>query len=1004
MKRGVIFLILLMGIFSFIISAEDVQNATSSDATASVIAKCYTDSDCSRPANWCKDSQLACKPIVRCLNPGQANAECSHTEDCVDCINLGYVGCKEGQCISASSPSSVRCSKDEDCGQSSISKYCRESSACIDEKIIFCQNPGTTESFCNTKSSQSGGNCNPCQYGCQNGECLSQPVSNYCTDPDGTDHFTAGKTCSNFGCEVDKCEGNTIIEYACRDGRALVDHTYGCINGCQNGACISETTIKPTNCVQRGGTCCKADVCGTPSVCEQGYFAVLKGCNSDCKPIVDCQKIAQEEVKEQVECIFVNSKTEQRCYLSGDNYKFTCPGVESCVMDVNGYKGQQLTWKSTCGGYAYTTVDGENDPISFECRFVESPVATATPVQIPGEIQPYTMTWYSVAHWECYDKTRDKQGDSCKPPEVWKKYAEEFCRNHCDKETGKCGVNSFGVYAECSGATIVKPSVCGNDLCESGEGEICEIKDFMCSANKVCQVPIGKCSIACPQDCKKPEEIGRAKIGGTFNLGMSQEVAFDYLPSDSQGLKIKFNDLFVPRCVEDADALRNQETEKPRLAATIEKYDTMTGDVISGFVSESVAVSEESSIPSIDIASSTSGRSSSEASSKCLNTEPYAVLQIKFSEDGKEKTEVIKLQLGEKKKVFDFLISFLDYWPEKKGGSFLVSLSESENFVCPENCICDLSGKTKECKRIERCEEGKMLCSDGTCQKQCEITEITTECKFGCFYQDKCLPYGLRVNGLYCSISNDMKTQLGGEGSCDNNFECSSNVCVSGKCVSSGLMNKILGWFKKLFGEEKSEVIDCGTSTECLGDAFKTCQPAKLSNPNGASSEIVGAISEIAIIGLEDKKCIMKWTAKIEGSEESMKCKFENYTLGIKDIPSGSLEQYCEGGLVYWLSSPSKMGTAPVLNSAVVATKLSADSNDLRYSFTINDPDGIEEFRITKSDFGEVSVKAVPSCAKDFITEFEFKPSDLPLKASVEDCSEHAARQELDLDIQIPTA
>jgi len=93
-----------------------------------------------------------------------------------------------------------------------------------------------------------------------------------------------------------------------------------------------------------------------------------------------------------------------------------------------------------------------------------------------------------------------------------------------------------------------------------------------------------------------------------------------------------------------------------------------------------------------------------------------------------------------------------------------------------------------------------MLCPDGACREKCEITNITAECKFGCFYQDKCLPYSLRVNGLYCSINNDMKTQLNAEEKCENNFECSSNLCLDAKCVSSNLIQKFFEWFKKLFG------------------------------------------------------------------------------------------------------------------------------------------------------------------------------------------------------------
>ena len=162
-----------------------------------------------------------------------------------------------------------------------------------------------------------------------------------------------------------------------------------------------------------------------------------------------------------------------------------------------------------------------------------------------------------------------------------------------------------------------------------------------------------------------------------------------------------------------------------------------------------------------------------------------------------EKTEVIKIQLGEKKRVFDTVISFLDYDQESKSGVFLVSLDKE--FACPENCVCDIYGQVKECRKISECGENEMLCPDGACRERCEITNITTECKFGCFYQDKCLPYGLRVNGLYCSISNDMKTQLKADEKCENNFECSTNICIDGKCISSTLIQKIIDWLKSLF-------------------------------------------------------------------------------------------------------------------------------------------------------------------------------------------------------------
>lgn len=35
---------------------------------------------------------------------------------------------------------------------------------------------------------------------------------------------------------------------------------------------------------------------------------------------------------------------------------------------------------------------------------------------------------------------------------------------------------------------------------------------------------------------------------------------------------------------------------------------------------------------------------------------------------------------------------------------------------------------------------------------------------------------------------------------CDNNYECETNLCIDEKCLSSGLWQKFLSWFKNLFG------------------------------------------------------------------------------------------------------------------------------------------------------------------------------------------------------------
>ncbi|MBA7671615.1 hypothetical protein ES703_79775 [subsurface metagenome] len=100
-----------------------------------------------------------------------------------------------------------------------------------------------------------------------------------------------------------------------------------------------------------------------------------------------------------------------------------------------------------------------------------------------------------------------------------------------------------------------------------------------------------------------------------------------------------------------------------------------------------------------------------------------------------------------------------------------------------------------------------------------EITEVTPEAEetieeprdipeekmfyscTGCELGGKCYPIGYRKEGRYCSDNNEFIDQSKA-GTCDNSFECKSNVCISGECIEEGLIKRIIGWFRKLFGGE----------------------------------------------------------------------------------------------------------------------------------------------------------------------------------------------------------
>ncbi len=276
----------------------------------------------------------------------------------------------------------------------------------------------------------------------------------------------------------------------------------------------------------------------------------------------------QESGKEQITCLFQNSGKEQKCYIAEDNSRFYCSGTDSCVIDVSGMKGEKMTWKSSCGGYAYSFLDGTNEYIKFNCI----PEGNITITAITGK-------GFRYAYWQCYDGEEQKHNDpsSCKSSETWQSYAKEFCQDNCYSDKSKCGVNSFSVTEEC------------------------------------------------------------------------------------------YNDF-----------------EKPIANA---------------------------------------------------------------------------------------------------GG---VSAEECEGFL-------------KECKLGDN-----LLCNKW--ERNCQIKEkspISIEsliCKDSCPLEGKCYPFGYRKSDKFCSDSGFFIEQLEGDKTCENNFECSSNVCVSGTCVSEGLLQNILNWFKNLFG------------------------------------------------------------------------------------------------------------------------------------------------------------------------------------------------------------
>jgi len=72
----------------------------------------------------------------------------------------------------------------------------------------------------------------------------------------------------------------------------------------------------------------------------------------------------------------------------------------------------------------------------------------------------------------------------------------------------------------------------------------------------------------------------------------------------------------------------------------------------------------------------------------------------------------------------------------------------------------------------------------------------------GCVLGDKCAPVGYRIEEKYCNLDSEFVNYLNSGETCNNNFECKSNLCIDDECISGGLFRKILNWFRKMFGGE----------------------------------------------------------------------------------------------------------------------------------------------------------------------------------------------------------
>jgi len=200
---------------------------------------CFYDSDCGRN-QWLNTTYCLAGDIWQdyrdytCLDSGTVNASCDYTDSpqkkqtCED-------GCTNGTC------NPIECYSNSECGTNKWigSKFCNTDDIFQTYRTYECHNKGTAASYCDYVEEDKLRK--ECDYGCQDGVCLSPNITCSINSDCGTDGLVGSKYClagdsyRNYRTWTCNNPGTPTAYCSYSDASQLID---SCAGDCVNGNCV----------------------------------------------------------------------------------------------------------------------------------------------------------------------------------------------------------------------------------------------------------------------------------------------------------------------------------------------------------------------------------------------------------------------------------------------------------------------------------------------------------------------------------------------------------------------------------------------------------------------------------------------------------------------------------------------------------------------------------------------------------------------------------------------